>query len=138
MADTTATLEHEGEGLSGARDRIPRDSTQAGDRPRMKKVEVVLQPGTFDAVRRDLRALQLDGMNVSEIHCCEGRTVRTNVYRGAEYEFPVRKMKLEMLVEATRVREVVEILSRVSQTAQPADQENILVYDVSEVLRPSR
>lgn len=103
-------------------------------RQRIKKIEAIIRPSTFDNIRTALQELSVE-MIVSDVRSCGRQDVRKQFYRGTEYDALVPKVKLEMLVPTARLAEVVKVFSRVSQPANTGAESSVLVCDVATVVR---
>ena len=65
----------------------------------MTKVETIIQPSKFDAVKDALREIGVEGMTVSEVRGHGRQKGHTEVYRGSEYTVDLLpKIKIEMVV----------------------------------------
>ena len=65
----------------------------------MTKIEAIIQPSKFDAVKEALREAGVNGMTVSEVRGHGRQKGHTEVYRGSEYTVDLLpKIKLEMVV----------------------------------------
>ena len=65
----------------------------------MKKIEAVVQPSRFDAVKTALQEVGVEGMTVSEVRGHGRQKGHTEVYRGSEYTVDLLpKIKIEMVV----------------------------------------
>lgn len=75
----------------------------------LKLITAIIKPFKIDDVKAGLKSIGVDGLTVTEVHGFGRQRGHTEVYRGAEYEIDfVPKLKLEIVVEGTRVDEVVE------------------------------
>ncbi|QSZ66879.1 P-II family nitrogen regulator [Methanofollis aquaemaris] len=101
----------------------------------MKKIEAVIRPMKFEAVRESLEAIGIASMTVSEV---KGRGQQKGVmqqWRGAEYVvdlFP--KTKVEVVVPDGRVEEVVDAIAKAARTGQIGDGK-IFVLPVERAIR---
>ena len=75
----------------------------------LKLIPAVIKPFKIDDVKAGLKSIGVDGLTVTEVHGFGRQRGHTEVYRGAEYEIDfVPKLKLEIVVEGSRVDEVVD------------------------------
>lgn len=101
----------------------------------MKKIEAVIQPFKLDDVKAALIGVGVDGMTISEVRGHGRQKGHTEVYRGQEYNVDLLpKVKLEMVVAASRCEEVVEKLVSAARTGKIGDGK-VFVYDVAEAIR---
>lgn len=65
----------------------------------MTKIEAIIQPSKFDAVKDALLEIGVDGMTASEVRGHGRQKGHTEIYRGHEYEVDLLpKIKLEIVV----------------------------------------
>ena len=101
----------------------------------MKKIEAIIQPFKLDEVKKSLQALGIDGMTVSEVRGHGRQKGHTEVYRGQEYNIDLLpKLKMEMVVPASRSDEVVRALSGAARTGKIGDGK-IFIYEVTDAVR---
>ena len=88
----------------------------------MKKVEAIIRPEKFEAVKEALELIGIRGMTVSEVVGCGTQKGHTEVYRGKEYTIQLRnKIKVETVVEDRFVEQVVTRIINVAQTGEVGD-----------------
>ncbi|HSW49044.1 MAG TPA: P-II family nitrogen regulator [Bryobacteraceae bacterium] len=101
----------------------------------MKKIEAIIQPFKLEEVKDALKGIGVDGMTVSEVRGHGRQKGHKEVYRGQEYQVDLLpKVKLEMVVPAGRVEEVVKTVVSSARTGKIGDGK-IFVYDVAEAVR---
>ena len=101
----------------------------------MKKIEIITRPHKLDDVKEALRAIGVKGMTATEVKGFGRQGGHREVYRGAEYQVDfVAKVKIEVVVEAGRVAEVVEAARKAALTGQVGDGK-IFVSPIEEVVR---
>lgn len=101
----------------------------------MKLVAAVVKPFKLDEVKEALKSVGIAGMTVTETRGFGRQGGHTEVYRGAEYQVEfVPKVKIEVLVEDSQVREVVDAILNSAKTTKIGDGK-IWVTDVVEVRR---
>ncbi len=101
----------------------------------MKKIEVIIKPFKLDEVKVALNDIGIKGLTITEVKGYGRQKGHSEVYRGAEYivEF-IAKIKLEIIVGAERVDEVVNTITETARTGTIGDGK-IFVSPVDEVLR---
>jgi nitrogen regulatory protein P-II 1 len=88
----------------------------------MTKLEAIIRPSSFDAVKDALREIGVEGMTVSEVRGHGRQKGHTEVYRGREYSVDLLpKIKIEMVLADNRVEEVVEAILKSARTGQIGD-----------------
>lgn len=101
----------------------------------MKKIEAIIKPFKFDEVRERLIEIGIHGMTVTEVKGFGRTGGKREVYRGSEYVVDfVPKMKLEIVVPAARVQEVIDAITESAQTGKIGDGK-IFVTPVEEAVR---
>ena len=96
------------------------------------KIEAVIHPFKLAEIKAALHDLDCEEVTISEVLHDEGSKIQKRVYRGCEYRVDVPKVKVETLVSARRVDEVLEMLA---SSADAASDSIILVYEVAEAIR---
>jgi nitrogen regulatory protein P-II 1 len=101
----------------------------------MKKIEAIIKPFKLDALKEMLTTLGVTGLTMSEVKGFGRQKGHTEIYRGAEYVVDfVPKVKVEIVIEASRVDEVVEAIMTTVRTGNIGDGK-IFVLPVDEVCR---
>src|SRR5262249_51982686 len=109
-------------------------SSRRGER-QMKKIEAIIQPFKLEEVKEALKGIGIDGMTITEVRGHGRQKGHKEVYRGQEYQVDLLpKVKIEMVVPASRSEEVVQTLSSAARTGKIGDGK-IFVYDVGEAIR---
>lgn len=101
----------------------------------MKKIEAIIKPFKVDDVKEALNEIGIKGMTISEVKGYGRQKGHKEIYRGAEYivDF-IPKAKLEIVVEAVHVDEVVECIRQAANTGKIGDGK-IFVLPIEEVVR---
>ncbi len=101
----------------------------------MKKIEAVIQPHKLDEVKNALVAIGVDGITISEVRGHGRQKGHTEHYRGQEYKVDLLpKMKLELVVPASRAAEIVNALCAAARTGKVGDGK-VFVSDVTDAIR---
>ena len=101
----------------------------------MKKVEAIINPFKLDELKEALAELQVAGMTLSEVKGFGRQKGHTEIYRGAEYVVDfIPKLKVEIVVEESRVDAVVEAIVGSVKTGKIGDGK-IFVLPIEEVCR---
>ena len=101
----------------------------------MKKIEAIIKPFKLDDVKEALNEINIKGMTVSEVKGYGRQKGHKEIYRGAEYVVDfIPKVKMEIIVEARQVDEVVERIRQAANTGKIGDGK-IFVLPVEEVVR---
>lgn len=101
----------------------------------MKKIEAIIRPFKLDEVKIALVNAGIVGMTVSEVRGFGRQKGQTERYRGSEYtvEF-LQKLKLEVVVEDTEVKNVVDNIISAARTGEIGDGK-IFISPVETVVR---
>ena len=101
----------------------------------MKKVEAIIKPFKLDEVKEALAEIGVHGMTVSEVKGFGRTGGKKEVYRGSAYVVDfVPKVKLEIIVPAENVREVVNTIAESARTGRIGDGK-IWVSSIDEIVR---
>ncbi len=101
----------------------------------MKKVEAVIKPFKLEDVKDALAEIGITGMTVSEVKGYGRQKGHSELYRGAEYVVDfLPKIKMEMVVTADQVDEVVNTIAETAATGKIGDGK-IFVSDIDRVVR---
>jgi nitrogen regulatory protein P-II 1 len=85
-------------------------------------VTAIIKPHKLEEVRDALRNAGVLGLSVSEIQGYGRQGGKTETFRGSEYTVDfVPKVRLELLVESSKVAEVVELLTESARTGKIGD-----------------
>ena len=101
----------------------------------MKKIEAIVRPFKLEEVKDALSKLGLSGMTITEVRGFGRQKGHTEMYRGTEYAVDfVPKIKIEVVVDEDRLRNVIDTILRTAQTGQIGDGK-IFVSSLDEVIR---
>ncbi len=101
----------------------------------MKKIEAIIKPFKFDEVKERLAEIGVHGMTVTEVKGFGRQGGKRELYRGSEYVLDfVPKLKLEIVVPAARVPEVIDTIVEGAATGNIGDGK-IFVTPVEEAVR---
>src|SRR4249920_2476716 len=101
----------------------------------MKKVEAIIKPHKLDDVKERLRSIGVAGMTVYEVRGFGRTGGKTEVYRGSAYVVDfVPKVRLDIVVKDSMVREVVEAIMLSAKTGKIGDGK-VFVTPVDEAIR---
>lgn len=101
----------------------------------MTKLEAIVQPNKFDAVKNALAELGVEGMTVSEVRGHGRQKGHTEHYRGQEYTVDLLpKIKIEVVLADKLVDQAVEAVIGATATGKIGDGK-IFLYKVDEAIR---
>jgi nitrogen regulatory protein P-II 1 len=102
---------------------------------RMTKVEAVIQPSRFEAVKDVLAELGVEGMTISDVRGHGRQKGHTEIYRGREYSVDlVPKIKVEMVLPDNIVDAAVDAILQTAGSGKIGDGK-IFLYRVEEAIR---
>ncbi len=101
----------------------------------MKKIEAIIKPFKLEDVKDALSEIGINGMTIMEVKGYGRQQGHTELYRGAEYVVDfLPKIKIETVVKAEMVDEVIDAISKAARTGKIGDGK-IFVSDVEKVVR---
>jgi nitrogen regulatory protein P-II 1 len=101
----------------------------------MTKLEAIVQPGRFDAVKKALIDTGIDGMTVSEVRGHGRQKGHTETYHGHEYSVDLLpKIKIEIVMDDKLVDGVVDAIIKNAATGKIGDGK-IFISKVDEAIR---
>lgn len=101
----------------------------------MTKLEAIIQPNKFEAVKEALSELGAEGMTISEVRGHGRQKGHTEHYRGREYSIDlVPKIKVEVVLGDNLVEAAVEAVIKAAATGKIGDGK-IFLYKVEEAIR---
>jgi nitrogen regulatory protein P-II 1 len=101
----------------------------------MTKVEAIIQPSRFDAVKDALIEIGVDGMTVLEVRGHGRQKGHTESYRGREYNVDLLpKIKIEMVLDDNIVERAIDTILKMASTGKIGDGK-IFLSKVDEAIR---
>lgn len=101
----------------------------------MKRVEAIIRPVRFEAVKEALNEIGVSGMTVTDVRGFGRQQGHTEKYRGSTYTINLLpKIKIEVVVPDDRAEEVVSAILESAHTGEIGDGK-IFIADVEEVVR---
>ena len=101
----------------------------------MKKIEAIIQPSRFDAVKDALLEIGVEGMTVTEVRGHGRQKGHTEVYRGREYVVDLLpKVKLEIVLPDALTENVLAAILKAAKTGKIGDGK-IFVSKIDEAIR---
>ncbi|MCW8806122.1 MAG: P-II family nitrogen regulator [Ignavibacteriaceae bacterium] len=101
----------------------------------MKKVEAIIRPFKLEEVKEALVEEGIRGLTISEVRGYGRQKGHTETYRGSEYRIEfVPKIKIEVVVEDSKVEKIVDAILNTGKTGQVGDGK-IFIYNVEDVVR---
>jgi nitrogen regulatory protein P-II 1 len=107
----------------------------AEDKSMMMKLEAVIQPSRFEAVKEILTEIGVAGMTVTDVRGHGRQKGHTESYRGREYSIDLLpKVKLEVVLPDTQVDAAVDAILKTASTGKIGDGK-IFLSRVEETIR---
>ena len=101
----------------------------------MKKIEAIIKPFKLDDVKEALNEIGIQGMTITEVKGYGRQKGHKEIYRGAEYVVDfIPKLKIEIIVEASRADDVVEAIAKAANTGKIGDGK-IFILPVETAIR---
>jgi len=101
----------------------------------MKLITAIIKPFKLDEVKDALKQAGVTGITVSEARGFGRQGGHTETYRGTEYKIDfVPKARIEIVVDASRVDEVIDVLRTSAATGKIGDGK-IWVTEVERIVR---
>jgi nitrogen regulatory protein P-II 1 len=101
----------------------------------MTKLEAIVQPSKFEAVKEVLTELGVQGMTISDVRGHGRQKGHTEVYRGREYSVDLLpKVKIELVLADEMVDAAVEAIVKTASTGRIGDGK-IFLSRVEQVIR---
>ena len=101
----------------------------------MKKIEAIIKPFKLDDVKEALNEIGIQGMTILVVKGYGRQKGHKEIYRGAEYVVDfIPKIKIEIVVEASRADEVVRKIQDAANTGKIGDGK-IFVFPVEQAIR---
>src|ERR1700730_13740459 len=120
---------------SGACSPLPAADRNPRQEKNMTKVEAIIQPGRFEAVKEALTEAGITGMTISEVRGHGRQKGHTETYRGREYSVDLLpKVKVEVVLDDAQVSAAVDAIVKAASTGKIGDGK-IFLSRVDEVIR---
>jgi nitrogen regulatory protein P-II 1 len=101
----------------------------------MKRIEVIIKPFKLEDVKDALTKIGITGMTVSDVKGYGRQQGHSELYRGAEYVIDfIPKIKIDMVVSATNVDNVIETIMTSAKTGKIGDGK-IFISSVENAIR---
>src|ERR1700690_3983233 len=101
----------------------------------MTKIEAIIRPNKFEAVKGALIQLGVEGMTVSEVRGHGRQKGHTEVFKGREYEVDLLpKIKIELVLQDDIAEKAVESILASAYTGSIGDGK-IFLYKLSDAIR---
>jgi nitrogen regulatory protein P-II 1 len=101
----------------------------------MTKIEAIIRPNRFEAVKEAMKEHGVEGMTVSEVRGHGRQKGHTETYRGREYDVDLLpKVRVEIVLADELVEGVINAILTVAATGEIGDGK-IFLYKVEDAIR---
>ncbi len=101
----------------------------------IKKLEIIVRPGKFEAVKNAAKAAGAHGLTVSQVEGHGLQNGMTNKAGGAAYKMEmVPKVRMEVVVDGAHLETLLKAIGEAAHTGEPGDGK-IFISDVQDVVR---
>ena len=101
----------------------------------MKMITAIIRPHKYNDVRDALIDIGIEGLSATEIKGFGRQRGQTEIYRGSEYKTTeIPKIKIDLVVAAERLEQVIEIIKKTSETGKVGDGK-IFITNVDQAIR---
>lgn len=121
--------------VQGRKTSVPALDKKTHSEDKMTKLEAIIRPSRFEAVKEVLTELGVEGMTISDVRGHGRQKGHTEVYRGREYSVDLLpKIKLELVMADNLVDAVVDAIVKTASTGKIGDGK-IFISTINEVIR---
>lgn len=101
----------------------------------MKRIAAVVRPEKLELLKEALFQAKISGMTIYQVHGCGNQHGWKEYFRGSEvFLNMIPKVKFEIIVEDSRVDEIVDVIVKVARTGEVGDGK-IFISDIESVIR---
>lgn len=101
----------------------------------MKRIAAVVRPEMLEPLKDALFEAKVTGMTIYQVHGCGNQHGWKEYFRGSEvFLNMVPKVKFEIIVDDSRVDEIIDVVCTVARTGEVGDGK-IFISDVERVVR---
>lgn len=101
----------------------------------MKRIAAVVRPEELEPLKEALFQAKISGMTIYQVHGCGNQHGWKEYFRGSEvFLNMIPKVKFEIIVEDSRVDEIVDVIVDVARTGEVGDGK-IFISSIDSVVR---
>lgn len=101
----------------------------------MKRIAAVVRPEKLEPLKEALFQAKISGMTIYQVHGCGNQHGWKEYFRGSEvFLNMIPKVKFEIIVEDSRVDEIVDVIVGVARTGEVGDGK-IFISSIDSVIR---
>ena len=101
----------------------------------MKRIAAVVRPEKLEPLKEALFQAKISGMTIYQVHGCGNQHGWKEYFRGSEvFLNMIPKVKFDIIVEDSRVDEIVDVIVDVARTGEVGDGK-IFISSIDSVVR---
>ncbi len=101
----------------------------------MKRIAAVVRPEKLEPLKEALFQAKISGMTIYQVHGCGNQHGWKEYFRGSEvFLNMIPKVKFEIIVEDSRVDEIVDVIVGIARTGEVGDGK-IFISSIDSVVR---
>ena len=101
----------------------------------MKRIAAVVRPEKLEPLKEALYQAKISGMTIYQVHGCGNQHGWKEYFRGSEvFLNMIPKVKFEIIVEDSRVDEIVDVIVGIARTGEVGDGK-IFISSIDSVVR---
>lgn len=101
----------------------------------MKRIAAVVRPEKLEPLKEALFQAKISGMTIYQVHGCGNQHGWKEYFRGSEvFLNMIPKVKFEIIVEDSRVDEIVDAIVNIARTGEVGDGK-IFISSIDSVVR---
>ena len=101
----------------------------------MKRIAAVVRPEKLEPLKEALFQAKISGMTIYQVHGCGNQHGWKEYFRGSEvFLNMIAKVKFEIIVEDSRVDEIVDVIVGIARTGEVGDGK-IFISSIDSVVR---
>ena len=101
----------------------------------MKRIVAIVRPEKLEPLKEALFQAKISGMTIYQVHGCGNQHGWKEYFRGSEvFLNMIPKVKFEIIVEDSRVDEIVDVIVGVARTGEVGDGK-IFISSIDSVVR---
>ena len=101
----------------------------------MKRIEAIIRPSKLEYIKEALKNKNINGITINQVMGCGNQLGWSEFYRGNEVIVNILpKIEIKIVVEDSRVEEIIELISNISRTGEVGDGK-IFITNIEECIR---
>ena len=101
----------------------------------MKRIEAIIRPSKLEYIKEALKNKNINGITINQVMGCGNQLGWSEFYRGNEVIVNILpKIEIKIVVEDSRVEEIIELISSISRTGEIGDGK-IFITNIEECIR---